>query len=399
MERKVFKGLESLAEAVETLRKSPEEQIEAKLSPEEMERMEALLEECMEKGVWDSVYSTRGLSHKRKEDQDARNEEIVKLRRQIRDERGKIVPLILQYMDGPEVNNLKVYKYSKILKYAASEENADEILEFYSKKDVAAIPDRSTKSYIHEIMGRIGSADHVEGLKKYFDITLTTNYQQYDKEYYKSLDGDLVIRALVDIRARTKNEHDIERINNAINYINGEIGQVYTPHANDPHEADIEFRSEFFHPNTSELIREFNRYFESQAIDNTRTVSNFTNLKKALAEEKAEDLLPELIQNAYWKMTERVSRGDEYFEQIAFLETITNLKPDYTSRKSEVQGMYDENFFPGDEVEDYNLMCIEKLYSITKIKFEVDPNFIKEKYIYKKRKRDDLNIQVLKHNI
>ncbi|MES3004819.1 MAG: hypothetical protein V4690_01750 [Patescibacteria group bacterium] len=287
MERKVFKGLESLAEAVETLRKSPEEQIEAKLSPEDMERMRALVEECVRLGVWDDPYiadhdeddydddfydydppydddndnneENNGVPFEQLnpqhegenleddkvkvvpqvENQPEHKVEVepqieetplqktIRLRNELRKEGSKVLLYVLDYLDQPVTHSSTIFRYSQLVELVATPKNKKLVLDFYAHKSVANSEDRSTKSYIYRPVGRIGDVNDIEKLKKIFDIEMTTDYNLAggNPKNLRIFDAESILQALVNIRVKTTEENEIKKFNDAIDYIVSSVKQ------------------------------------------------------------------------------------------------------------------------------------------------------------------------------
>jgi len=366
--------------AIETRADIENRKTEHLLTPEDRERLAALLSKGAKYRVWNDP------SHGENDEQRARADMVIDLRRQLRKEGPKVVSYLLEYGRAPRTEPAKLYEYSRMLDFAASPKDAKRVIEFFLLDKISKSGDRSSKIEIENIVSRIGTAENVDSLKIFFDKTLTSPYHGQNK----SGDANMVFYTLAEIEAKTTNPVEREKISKVMDYIRDKVmelglgGHVTDmPSPNGPEKLTEEFEEKFFDVELRKGIHDFVDYWS----DDTPDDDNFNqedpqpeaviqDFKELIKKHGAYDKLPSLVHKAYWALLVRECRDN--LEDISLhgamkkIEEQTGIPVDYHVLRPQIRAVYHEAFL----TKQYSFTSVKlarRLYEKTEISFTVEP--------------------------
>ncbi len=359
---------------------------EGKLTPEDRERLDVLIKKCIANNVGVvSLFLYEGT---------AKEQIHIDLKKELRKEGSKAVSYILELSravkkKGGEAD--KIFEYSRLLNYAATEKDAKKVMEFYNLDLVALDTDRSTKSGISKIMGRIGSADDAEALNRYHEKVLKTEYPAGRKERsrfreeLKIADAGEVIQALMEISYKTTEPAQIKKIKDIMDRIRGNLERTYgrepfNRRVEGPEQINKLFEEEFYDAEYRRAVHEFENYW-----DNARFFDeiHFKVLvpdvldKFISASEKYhyEDKMPEMLNEAYWKLLLRECENprDTRFKKAADMITDkTGISPDYRAMDDKIQRKYRH-------AQDYQILDFaQEIFRKTGVAYKIDKKEVQE---------------------
>ena len=357
------------------------------LTPEYRKKLADLVKECIKYNIGDDpTYPKQdGDNHNQREKAIERGKTVIELRRQLRDEGSKAVSYILELSRSTK-DAARLHDYSRIVYFAASDKDSKKVMQFYSLDSVIKIGE--IMPVVRDVMKRIGSATDIDALNNYLDKVLQTDCAD------KSWVGREVLRIMVEIKGRTTDPADVERINKAIEHIKiriekigAEFQKIAPPVILSESQKKIkeDFENKFLDAELASAINAFRYFWESYFFRDDRYNEGVeavaTKLKTALIKYHTEDKMPELLNNAYWVLLLRECRNPknpEFSKIMDNLRNLTGIAPDYQAMDEDIQSEYSFNLFQGGGYF-RSPDLIRELYKRTGVKCKADPETVQNK--------------------
>lgn len=380
---------------------------EAVLTQEDRERISHLIEESIEYSITDNpnhrVYDigfnewereSRKKEYKEMFDKEKeRSKKVIELRKIIKTEGSKAVSYILELMKSPNLDSYLFSSYSQILSFAASENDSEKVIKFFSVDKIVKKTGINTKRNIIDIISRIGTTKDVDSLKKYFDKIIESKHDAYTIKSAVHSDAYNVISMLLEIKEKTTNSVDIEKIEDTIKYVKEAIYKKTGQDKFEDYEIKGQekiketFEDQFLDIDLKDGIDDFNIFFEMYYHGNVDPdfETAVKNLIELLNKHDVKDRIQPLIQKAFWSLTNSECSYEDhenyYIEAIHGIEKLTGISPDYNLFEKDIQTKYKDLLLSEFSDTEY-VTTAEKLYEKTKIKFKIDPDVVQNKYLH-----------------
>jgi hypothetical protein len=385
MEKKVFKGLEALGDAVKSVREqdAPEGSIE--LTEEERVRFSALLREAGSTYIDDEPYDYDYYSDDDYDINEVETHPTIALRRKLKAEGSKFVAYAMERIKQEDLDESTLYELASCLHYASSPRNSGQIVELLSLDRIAKDTDRTVKSKYLNILKRIATPNDINSLKDAFDKIFETSYYS-DNGYFQRADAIEVVETLTLIKQKTTDPEIVAKINSTISYINEKIklvaGEINSTPVVDIADINQQFEESFFDVELRERIKSFTDYLKGFPEDVDELVKKISHIKKVLEKYGVSEKLESIVRTAYWPLIES---GIYYYDfekikrVIDKIQELSGVTVNFLDFDTKIQGLYQTKLLSYQSLTGLNM--VGRLYLVTGVKFKIENEDLQQLYL------------------
>ena len=357
------------------------------LTPEDRERLTALLNTCEKHFIWKNIfYNKYDSDHER-----GAKATIIDLRKQLRQEGSKAVTFMLEHCRALPANSPRLANYSAMINFAASSHDSQKVIDYFSLDPIFHHKRQSFSEEMAGVLSRIGTADDARLLERYCDRAFA-QYAFRPKQITAARD---VVRILNEIEAKTTHPAERGKVAGAREHITARLamtgdGSFLPSEPLGPEEITKKFEEQFIHVELADGISEFEEYwkrynpYDRHGRDWRGAEAEIQKFRELIKKYGASDLMPRVIGDVYWTLlsgecTEGMN-GIGWHDAMMQIQEETGVPIDNRAFGPNVRMAYHQVFLGN--MQDFDaLNFVKNLYARTNIPFAAEPEIVLAKVL------------------